>query len=199
MSFKMIYDERNRNNLDKLADNTKIAAYKWYQYCIDNEIQVLIYETIRTVEQQRKNVANGASQTMKSYHLVGQALDFVPVDSKGKTLWNGYNHSNIQKALNYARKIGFELGYDWGWDSPHLQYNYKGYGTDTFGKVKMEKKESVRMFKPSSPALRDNYKIMLSDAVKKEIINESWLKKYNDDQLTLDDAIALVVTIHNRK
>lgn len=136
MSFKMIYDTRNRTNLDKLADHTKVAAYKWYQYCIDNQIQVLIYETIRTVEQQRINVANGKSKTMQSYHLVGQALDFVPVDSKGNAIWNGYNAKSIQQAIKYAKSIGFESGYDWGWDSPHLQFNYKGYGTDTYGKIK---------------------------------------------------------------
>ncbi|TKH23356.1 M15 family metallopeptidase, partial [Bacillus cereus] len=74
----MKYQTRNVNNLNKLADNTKAVAFKWYQYCIDNGIEVLIYETIRTVEQQREYVRKGASQTMRSYHLVGQALDFVP-------------------------------------------------------------------------------------------------------------------------
>ena len=73
----MKYHNRNVSNLNKLADNTKAAAFKWYQYCIDNGIEVLIYETIRTVEQQREYVRKGASQTMRSYHLVGQALDFV--------------------------------------------------------------------------------------------------------------------------
>lgn len=140
MSFKMIYDERNRQNIAKLADNTKVATLKWYQYCIDNGIQILIYETIRSVETQRQNVAKGASQTMKSYHLVGQALDFVPVNDKGTALWNGYNSKDIKKAFDYARKLGFECGHDWGWDSPHLQYNYKGYGTDTFGKIKVDMK-----------------------------------------------------------
>jgi len=53
----MIYDKRNRENLNKLADNTKNLAYKWYQYCISNGIEVLIYETIRSVEQQKTNVA----------------------------------------------------------------------------------------------------------------------------------------------
>lgn len=134
----MIYDSRNRDNLNKLADNTKTAAYKWYQYCMNNKIEVLIYETIRTVEQQKKNVAKGASQTMRSYHIVGQALDFVLVDSKGNALWNGYKTSNAQKIIKQAEILGFESGDRWTSfpDSPHLQYNYKGYGTDTFGKMK---------------------------------------------------------------
>ncbi|MED3053912.1 peptidase M15 [Bacillus thuringiensis] len=132
----MKYHNRNVCNLNKLADNTKAAAFKWYQYCIDNGIEVLIYETIRTVEQQREYVRKGASQTMRSYHLVGQALDFVPIQSNGTEDWNGYNKEPWASAIRYAKQIGFEWGGDWkGFvDSPHLQYNYKGYGTDTFGK-----------------------------------------------------------------
>ncbi|MCQ6288209.1 MULTISPECIES: SH3 domain-containing protein [Bacillus cereus group] len=132
----MKYQTRNVNNLNKLADNTKAVAFKWYQYCIDNGIEVLIYETIRTVEQQREYVRKGASQTMRSYHLVGQALDFVPIQSNGTEDWNGYNKEPWASAIRYAKQIGFEWGGDWkGFvDSPHLQYNYKGYGTDTFGK-----------------------------------------------------------------
>ncbi|OUB30093.1 peptidase M15 [Bacillus thuringiensis serovar yunnanensis] len=132
----MKYHNRNVSNLNKLADNTKAAAFKWYQYCIDNGIEVLIYETFRTVEQQREYVRKGASQTMRSYHLVGQALDFVPIQSNGTEDWNGYNKEPWASAIRYAKQIGFEWGGDWkGFvDSPHLQYNYKGYGTDTFGK-----------------------------------------------------------------
>ncbi|MEM5660810.1 MULTISPECIES: SH3 domain-containing protein [Bacillus cereus group] len=132
----MKYHNRNVSNLNKLADNTKAASFKWYQYCIDNGIEVLIYETIRTVEQQREYVRKGASQTMRSYHLVGQALDFVPIQSNGTEDWNGYNKEPWASAIRYAKQIGFEWGGDWkGFvDSPHLQYNYKGYGTDTFGK-----------------------------------------------------------------
>lgn len=136
MAFKMIYDTRNRTNINKLADHTKLAAINWYDYCINNQIQVLIYETIRTVEQQKLNVANGKSQTMRSYHLVGQALDWVLVDANGTALWNGYKTPNADKVINYAKKLGFVSGRDWGWDAPHLQYEYKGYGTDTFGKFK---------------------------------------------------------------
>ncbi|HHY0836487.1 TPA: SH3 domain-containing protein [Bacillus thuringiensis] len=132
----MKYHNRNVSNLNKLADNTKAAAFKWYQYCINNGIEVLIYETIRTVEQQREYVRKGASQTMRSYHLVGQALDFVPIQSNGTEDWNGYNKEPWASAIRYAKQMGFEWGGDWkGFvDSPHLQYNYKGYGTDTFGK-----------------------------------------------------------------
>lgn len=144
----MYYDSRNRGNLEKLADHTKIAAYKWYEWLNDNGYNVLIYETIRTKAQQQANVRKGASQTMRSYHLVGQALDFVFVNQKGATLWAVNQYTTRMKAINAAKAFGFTWGGDWDndgdWrdekflDSPHLQYEYRGYGTDTFGKVKRE-------------------------------------------------------------
>lgn len=128
----MIYDSRNRKNLDLLHPNTKQAAYKLYEYALKNDINILVYETIRTIQKQRQNVKNGVSETMKSYHIVGQALDFVPIDSKGEEIWNGYDSPTIQGLIKYAKKLGFTWGGDWTSliDSPHLQYNYKGYGTD---------------------------------------------------------------------
>jgi len=135
----MYYDKRNRATLNELAPNTKRLALRWYEYLVKNGIEVLIYDARRTVAEQRANVASGASQTMYSYHIVGQALDFVPVKD-GKALWGGYNAANIQKAIKEAQRLGFTWGGDWDSDgsqrdetfidSPHLQYEYKGYGTD---------------------------------------------------------------------
>ncbi|KIU12358.1 M15 family metallopeptidase [Bacillus subtilis] len=154
----MYYYSRNMDNMDninKLADNTKAAAKKLLAYAEKNKIGVLIYGTIRTEAQQRQNVNKGVSQTMKSYHLVGQALDFVPTGgySKSDTKWNGYGTANIKKFIAYAKSIGFEWGGDWkGFvDQPHLQFNYKGYGTDTFGK-----KASSTPVKASKPSKSTN-------------------------------------------
>lgn len=133
-----IYHNRNMSNIEKLGDNTKVKAKALLEYCEKEGIEILIYSTIRTLEEQKANVASGASQTMKSYHLVGQALDFVLVDSKGECLWNAYNTTKGKKVVSKAKSLGFTWGGDWTKlkDSPHLQYEYKGYGTDTFnGKV----------------------------------------------------------------
>ncbi|WCS68002.1 hypothetical protein Goe26_00900 [Bacillus phage vB_BsuM-Goe26] len=137
-NMSMYYYSRNLDNINKLADNTKAAAKKLLDYAEKNKLGVLIYETIRTEAQQRENVRKGASQTMKSYHLVGQALDFVPTKGYSSSVvdWNGYGSSTAKKFVAYAKKLGFEWGGDWKSfvDKPHLQFNYKGYGTDTFGK-----------------------------------------------------------------
>jgi peptidoglycan L-alanyl-D-glutamate endopeptidase CwlK len=139
------YHTRNMNNINKLGDNTKVMAKELLSYCEKNGIEILIYSTIRTVAEQKANVASGASQTMKSYHIVGQALDWVMVDSKGNTLWNGYTSAAAKKVIAKAKSLGFTWGGDWKSfkDSPHFQYEYKGYGTDTFGK-----KATVSVAKP---------------------------------------------------
>ncbi|XQY90633.1 peptidoglycan-binding protein [Metabacillus sp. HB246100] len=134
---KLYYDERNRGNIALLADHTKAAALKWYEYCVKNSLDILIYETIRTEAKQREYVASGASQTMRSFHLKGQALDWVPVDEKGKLQYGWYEKEKFKKAIAYAKSLGFIWGGDWKdfVDKPHLQYNYKGYGTDTFSEI----------------------------------------------------------------
>ncbi|MBF2527033.1 M15 family metallopeptidase, partial [Listeria seeligeri] len=129
------YYSRSLANVNKLADNTKAAARKLLDWSENSGIEVLIYETIRTKEQQAANVANGASQTTRSYHLVGQALDFVM--AKGRTVdWGAYRSDKGKKFVAKAKSLGFEWGGDWSGfvDNPHLQFNYKGYGTDTFRK-----------------------------------------------------------------
>jgi peptidoglycan L-alanyl-D-glutamate endopeptidase CwlK len=135
----LTYQKRNLENIAKLADHTKVAALKWHDFCEKNKLDVLVYETIRSVETQRANVRKGASQTMKSYHIVGQALDFV-MTHNGKADWDGYHKADAQKAIKEAKRLGFTWGGDWVSfkDSPHLQFAHKGYGTDTFGKWKPE-------------------------------------------------------------
>lgn len=138
----LTYQKRNLENINKLADHTKIAALKWHDFLVENNIDILIYSTIRTIDEQRANVKNGVSQTMKSYHLVGQALDWVLIVN-GKDDWNGYSKPESKKAIAESKRLGFEWGGDWKSfkDQPHLQYNWKGYGTDTFGVYKEEVKQ----------------------------------------------------------
>jgi len=127
----MYYDKRNKENIAKLAPNTQKATLELYDFAVREGIEILIYDTIRTEAQQRLNVANGVSQTMKSYHLVGQALDFV-MTHNATTNWSDYDSPNAKKLIAKARALGFEWGGDWSGfvDKCHLQYNYKGYGTD---------------------------------------------------------------------
>ncbi|RKC80491.1 Peptidoglycan L-alanyl-D-glutamate endopeptidase CwlK [Listeria monocytogenes] len=178
------YYSRSLANVNKLADNTKAAARKLLDWSENNRIEVLIYETIRTKEQQAANVANGASQTMRSYHLVGQALDYVM--AKGKTVdWGAYRSDKGKKFVAKAKSLGFEWGGDWSGfvDNPHLQFNYKGYGTDTFGKGASTSNSS----KPSANANTNSLglvdymnlnKLDSSFANRKKLANQYGIKNY---------------------
>ncbi|EAC3569759.1 M15 family peptidase [Listeria monocytogenes] len=178
------YYSRSLANVNKLADNTKVAARKLLDWAENSGIEVLIYETIRTKEQQSANVASGASQTMRSYHLVGQALDFVM--AKGKTVnWGGYRSANAKKFIAKAKALGFTWGGDWDGfvDNPHLQFEYKGYGTDTFGKGASTSNSS----KPSANANTNSLglvdymnlnKLDSSFANRKKLANQYGIKDY---------------------
>ncbi|HAC5271501.1 TPA_asm: M15 family peptidase [Listeria monocytogenes] len=178
------YYNRSLANVNKLADNTKAAARKLLDWAENSGIEVLIYETIRTKEQQSANVASGASQTMRSYHLVGQALDFVM--AKGKTVdWGAYRSDKGKKFVAKAKSLGFEWGGDWSGfvDNPHLQFNYKGYGTDTFGKGASTSTSS----KPSANANTNSLglvdymnlnKLDSSFANRKKLANQYGIKNY---------------------
>ena len=140
----MLYNTRNLNNINTLADNTKKKTLELYNYAKEIGFEILIYEGIRTKAQQEQNVKNKKSKTMKSYHLVGQAFDYVPVNSKGDAMWSigAYVSPKGLQFINKAKSLGFTWGGDWdndgNWrdetflDSPHMQYNFRGYGTDTF-------------------------------------------------------------------
>ncbi|EAC2349462.1 M15 family peptidase [Listeria monocytogenes] len=178
------YYSRSLANVNKLADNTKAVARKLLDWSENNGIEVLIYETIRTKEQQAANVNSGASQTMRSYHLVGQALDFVM--AKGKTVdWGAYRSDKGKKFVAKAKSLGFEWGGDWSGfvDNPHLQFNYKGYGTDTFGKGASTSNSS----KPSANANTNSLglvdymnlnKLDSSFANRKKLANQYGIKDY---------------------
>jgi len=196
----MIYKTRNLKNLATLADNTRYLATKWHEYCEANGIQILIYETIRSKETQARYVAKGASQTMRSYHIVGQALDFVLVDDKGNALWSAYKTPEAKLAVAEAKRLGFTWGGDWSSfvDSPHFQYEYKGYGTDTFGKAPTV---SVSVPKPVSTSTEKakSHKVVtgdtLSEIAVKYGLTVAKLREYNSltsDRIFIGQVLKLV-------
>lgn len=139
----MIYEERNQRAIEKLGPKTKQKAKVLYDYCKSEGIEILITETLRTKEQQQIYFAAGKSQTLTSYHLVGQALDWVLVDQHGEGQWTmkDYHSAKADKVVSFAKSIGFTSGRDWGWDAPHLQYDKIAYGADKPG-AKVTSKQS---------------------------------------------------------
>lgn len=68
-----------------------------------------------------------------------------------------------------------------------------------FGIPYTVKKEVIRMFNPSSKAVKEGMVGMLEDAYKKKILTSpEWAEKAKKDQLPLDDAVGLLATVVHR-
>jgi peptidoglycan L-alanyl-D-glutamate endopeptidase CwlK len=92
-----------------------------------SEYDFMVVEGLRTIETQKKYVAEGKSKTMNSYHLTGHAVDLAPLEN-GTIDWNNKKgqFDAVAKAMKQAAKdlnISVEWGGDWKSfvDKPHFQ------------------------------------------------------------------------------
>lgn len=95
-------------------------------------IPFMILEGRRSLEQQKKNIENGVSWTLKSKHLTGHALDVIPL-VEGKPTWSWpvyHKFAPIVKAVAKKLKIEVTWGGDWKKtkDGPHWEIDPKKYG-----------------------------------------------------------------------
>lgn len=106
MAFKL--SQRSLDRLDGV-DADLIAVVKRAIELTDVDFGVT--EGLRTLETQQKYVAAGKSQTLKSKHLEGKAVDLVAyVD--GAVTWELNVYDNIADAMKQAAK---ELGVSLRW------------------------------------------------------------------------------------
>ena len=90
-----------------------------------SEVDFCVTEGLRTVERQKQLVAAGASQTMKSKHIEGKAVDLAAIVG-GKIRWDWPLYSKLATAMKRAAEIlnvKIEWGGDWVTfkDGPHFQ------------------------------------------------------------------------------
>lgn len=94
-------------------------------------IAFVVTEGVRTLARQRSLVASGASQTMRSRHLTGHAVDLAAkVD--GVVRWDWPLYAQLAKAMKGAAgTLGtpIEWGGDWRTlkDGPHFQLPWSSY------------------------------------------------------------------------
>lgn len=111
------------SRLDDLAPEFKLKAFELLARCVEARIPVVIVETLRTQEQQDKNIAAGVSWTQHSKHLTGHAIDIALVAVLSIKGW-APDHPQWER----IGKIGESLGLTWGgrWkrrDCPHFEIN----------------------------------------------------------------------------
>jgi peptidoglycan L-alanyl-D-glutamate endopeptidase CwlK len=91
----------------------------------------IVIDGVRTIAEQQHYVAVGASQTLKSRHLHGFAIDVVPLVMK-KVRWELPFFVPIVVAFkDAASELGIPIvcGYDWKghWDAGHFELRKKEY------------------------------------------------------------------------
>lgn len=88
-------------------------------------IDFIVVEGLRTKERQAYLVEKGASKTMNSRHLTGDAVDLAPIVDN-KVSWDWKHYYPLAEAIKQAAKevkVEVEWGGDWTSfrDGPHWQ------------------------------------------------------------------------------
>ena len=120
MGFKL--SQRSLSKLKgvhpKLVEVVKLAITK-------SPLDFSISEGLRTVERQKELVAQKKSQTMKSRHLIGEAVD-ICVLLDGKANWDFDNYRIVANVFkDCAAELGVKITWGGDWvtlkDGPHFQ------------------------------------------------------------------------------
>lgn len=116
-------------SLSKRSMKELIGVHPELAFAVTEAIKItkqdfMVFDGLRTAQEQRKLVERGVSKTNDSYHLYGLAVDLVPYVNGGVT-WDEQYFPEIIKAMKtiimrHGLKVdsGFEL---WGWDMAHWQ------------------------------------------------------------------------------
>lgn len=120
MSFKL--GKRSLSRLEGV-DERLVAVVK---YAIGiSKVDFTVLEGLRSVERQRELVQKGNSQTMKSKHIEGLAVDLGAYDSVTGIRWEEAAYFPIADAMQQAAKV-CDVALCWGaaWAVPDNPYPY---------------------------------------------------------------------------
>lgn len=114
------FSQRSRDHLEDV--DGRLAAVAGIALRL-SPLDFAVIDGIRTEAQQEALVEAGASKTMDSAHLVGEAIDIM-VYVNGKGRWEEHLYRKVHPAFEQAAEIvGIPLvwGGDWGWDFGHYE------------------------------------------------------------------------------
>ena len=122
---RRIADDRKMYPRNKQLDSARTELMLTFEGGWRAGLRFLVVECARSPERQKKLAKKGASQVTKSQHNYNpaRACDFVPIDKKGKALWEGlhqYAYSigllrGIAASLKMVKgwEVSFRSGRDW--------------------------------------------------------------------------------------
>lgn len=129
------WSKRSLGNLDVHPD-LRLVADLALKLLETTPVDFIVTDGGRTLKEQQDFVARGLSQTMKSRHLGGFALDYVAIapnaDGKMRVTYDDDAMLVVANAFKAASKqlgIPIEWGGDWNsfQDMPHIQLRAKEY------------------------------------------------------------------------
>lgn len=96
-----------------------------------SDLDFTVLEGLRTLDRQRKLLAEGATKTLNSRHITGHAVDLAPlIDGKVSWDWPLYHRlAKIIKAAAADENVPITWGGDWRTfkDGPHWELPWKIY------------------------------------------------------------------------
>jgi peptidoglycan L-alanyl-D-glutamate endopeptidase CwlK len=116
--------------LTDLLPHVQARAEEFLAECRKQGIDVLVYSTYRSFEEQDAEYAKGRTVAGRkttnakagdSFHNWGRAFDCVPM-ANGRAMWS--DKATYARLGAIGKKIGFEWGGDWKFvDRPHFQWS----------------------------------------------------------------------------
>lgn len=131
-----VFGSRSAGELVGVRDELKDLATLALEHTTQD---FMVFDGLRTEAEQRRLVNRGASRTLNSKHLTGNAIDLVPVNQLGQPVWDWDMIYPIAAAVRFAAaQLGILDMIRWGgvWDvqmnrlgeSPEaLKRNVDGY------------------------------------------------------------------------
>jgi len=110
---KFSFGERSLRELEGVHPELVALVHRALEL---SEQDFAVHDGIRTREEQEKLLIAGASQTLESKHLTGDAVDLVPVIA-GKLRWEWEPIYTIAKAVREAaRELNVKIRWGAAWD-----------------------------------------------------------------------------------
>lgn len=122
-------DARSESKLAEVhADLVKVVRLA----ALTAPLPFVVLEGLRSVERQKQLVASGASQTMRSRHLTGHAVDIAPLGANGQVSWDWPLYHRLAPAVKQAaEELGVKVTWGGDWasfrDGPHWQLDWAAY------------------------------------------------------------------------
>lgn len=123
-----VFSKRSEDKLTGVHPDLVVVMRKALQLAA---LDFTIIEGLRTIARQKQLLASGASQTLRSRHLTGHAVDIAPYVG-GVIRWDWPLFHRLAPAVKQAaleEKVSIEWGGDWKSfpDGPHWQLPWDKY------------------------------------------------------------------------